>query len=69
MTSSAEILAGLDRAQSLVSKAVDESWSIYGVTTGFGGMANVPVPANLAAASQDNLLAFLAEALARPAPA
>jgi phenylalanine ammonia-lyase len=44
----------------LVDQAVTEGWSVYGVTTGFGGMANVPVPMELAAASQNNLLSFLA---------
>ena len=45
---------------SLVEKAVAEGWSVYGVTTGFGGMADVPVPLKLASASQNNLLSFLA---------
>ena len=44
----------------LVEKAVAEGWSVYGVTTGFGGMASVPVPLKLASASQNNLLSFLA---------
>ena len=44
----------------LVEKAVAEGWSVYGVTTGFGGMADVPVPLKLASASQNNLLSFLA---------
>jgi len=45
---------------SLVQKAVAEGWSVYGVTTGFGGMADVPVPLEQASASQNNLLSFLA---------
>ena len=48
------------RSVSLVEKAVAEGWSVYGVTTGFGGMADVPVPLKLASASQNNLLSFLA---------
>ena len=43
-----------------VSQAVERGEIIYGVTTGFGGMADKCVPAELAAASQDNLLSFLA---------
>lgn len=50
----------IDAAVQLVDRAVDEGWPIYGVTTGFGGMSNVPVPCDLAAASQHNLLSFLA---------
>jgi phenylalanine ammonia-lyase len=43
-----------------VDQAVARGDIIYGVTTGFGGMADTCVPASLAAASQDNLLSFLA---------
>lgn len=44
----------------LVEAAVDENRTIYGVTTGFGGLAGVRVPREIAAASQNNLMAFLA---------
>ncbi len=53
-------------AAGLVERAVDEGWAIYGVTTGFGGMADVPVPCDLAAASQNNLLSFLATGAGQP---
>ena len=53
-------------AAALVEQAVDEGWPIYGVTTGFGGMANVPVPCELASASQNNLLSFLATGAGTP---
>ncbi len=52
----------VERMQSaceLVDRATREGWSVYGVTTGFGGMADVPVPYEMSAASQNNLLAFL----------
>lgn len=55
-----DIKRRIAQSVSLVSKAVAEGWSVYGVTTGFGGMADVPVPLALAAASQNNLLSFLA---------
>jgi phenylalanine ammonia-lyase len=55
-----EVAARLETAAAFVSAAVDDNESIYGVTTGFGGMAGVPVPREQAAASQNNLLAFLA---------
>jgi len=51
---------------SLVQKAVAEGWSVYGVTTGFGGMADVPVPLEQASASQNNLLSFLATGAGEP---
>lgn len=50
----------------LVAKAVQQNQSIYGVTTGFGGMAAVTVDPEQAAASQTNLLAFLSTAAGQP---
>lgn len=59
-------LKRVDAAVDLVEHAVDDGWSIYGVTTGFGGMADVPVPGEQAAASQNNLLSFLAAGAGAP---
>ena len=53
-------------AAQLVEQAVDEGWPVYGVTTGFGGMSNVAVPCDQAAASQQNLLSFLATGAGSP---
>lgn len=50
----------------LVDRATREGWSVYGVTTGFGGMADVPVPYEMSVASQNNLLAFLATGAGDP---
>ncbi len=55
-----DVVVRLEASAAVVAKAVDDNRSIYGVTTGFGGMAGVPVPREQAAASQNNLLAFLA---------
>ena len=55
-----EVKSRIAQSVSLVEKAVAEGWSVYGVTTGFGGMADLPVPLELASASQNNLLSFLA---------
>ena len=44
----------------LVAEVVAKNDTVYGVTTGFGGMAGVAVGPHEAAASQRNLLAFLA---------
>lgn len=54
------------RAEQFVRSAVDEHKRVYGVTTGFGSMAGVVVPRELAADSQNNLLWFLAAGAGRP---
>ena len=59
-------LRRIEAATELVDRAVDEGWAIYGITTGFGGMSDVPVPCHLAAASQNNLLSFLATGAGQP---
>jgi len=56
----------LDSAHRVVQRAVDEQWQVYGVTTGYGSMVEVPVPAELAGASQANLLSFLNTGAGRP---
>ena len=53
-------LARISAAVDLVDEAVSQEWPVYGVTTGFGGMADQPVPCAQASASQNNLLSFLA---------
>lgn len=50
----------------LVEEAVSRNATIYGVTTGFGGMAGVAVDRDESAASQNNLLAFLASGAGEP---
>lgn len=55
-----ELFHRIDVSANSVRQAVDCGKQIYGVTTGFGGMANEAVPGKLAAASQNNLLTFLA---------
>ena len=51
-------------------RAVDEALKhgkvVYGVTTGFGGMANQAIPCHLAADLQNNLLSFLAAGAGNP---
>lgn len=56
----------LRASAAVVSKAVDQNQRVYGVTTGFGGMAGVPVSSELAAESQNNLMAFLAAGAGQP---
>ena len=60
LETAANLPAKMQASVDLVEQAVAEGQTIYGVTTGFGGMAGVPVPRDQAAASQNNLLKFLA---------
>ena len=60
ISSDQSVRARIDASAAMVSKAVSSCEKIYGVTTGFGGMANEEVSADMAAASQNNLLSFLA---------
>ncbi|MAT15244.1 MAG: histidine ammonia-lyase [Planctomyces sp.] len=61
-----EILSRLRRAEEIISVAVNEGQNIYGVTTGFGSLADVVVPPAFAARSQNNLLSFLATGAGEP---
>jgi phenylalanine ammonia-lyase len=65
LTDDPEVLNRVAASVKFVRRAVTDGEQIYGVTTGFGGMADKPVPAELAAASQNNLLSFLATGAGR----
>ena len=60
ISSDESVQARIAASAAMVAKAVSSCEKIYGVTTGFGGMANEEVSADMAAASQNNLLSFLA---------
>ena len=60
LTEDQNVLNRVELSAATVKQAVDRGDPIYGVTTGFGGMAGQPVPSEQAAASQNNLLSFLA---------
>ena len=47
------------RAREMVAAAVAAGETVYGVTTGFGGMADTAIPPDLAEQLQESLLAFL----------
>lgn len=66
ITDDPEVLERLVRAQDLVREAVDSGERIYGLTTGFGSMADLPVCASDAEASQTNLLEFLSAGAGKP---
>ena len=59
---SAEVIPRMGVSAKIVERAVQANDIVYGVTTGFGGMAGVAVDGRHAAASQENLLSFLAAA-------
>lgn len=48
-------LARVAESRAFIERAVDAGEAIYGVTTLFGGMGNIPVPKEAAAALQNNL--------------
>ncbi|HHH0820092.1 TPA: histidine ammonia-lyase [Yersinia enterocolitica] len=54
-----ELLKWLQYGRSLLEKKLDKNKIIYGVNTGFGGNANMVVPAETIAEHQNNLLRFL----------
>jgi phenylalanine ammonia-lyase len=55
-----ELHTRMEVSAAIVARAVDQNQTVYGVTTGFGGMAGVAITPALAADSQNNLLYFLA---------
>lgn len=61
-----DLPAKMQASVDLVAEAVQQNRSVYGVTTGFGGMSGVQVTPEHSAASQKNLLAFLATGAGSP---
>ena len=66
LTGDPSITDRIHQSVEMVDAAVSEGTPIYGVTTGFGGMSDVPVPLEMASASQNNLLSFLATGTGSP---
>jgi phenylalanine ammonia-lyase len=56
------------RARDTVAAAVAAGATVYGVTTGFGGMGNIAISPDLAEQLQENLLAFLHAGAGDPLP-
>lgn len=61
-----DIQARMERAVNAVDVAIEVGTSVYGVTTGFGGMAGQHIECGLASQLQDNLLNFLATGAGQP---
>ncbi len=66
LSKQADVLQRVQDSARLVQQAVQQGLPVYGVTTGFGGMADQPVPAELAGELQNNLLSFLAAGAGAP---
>lgn len=58
ITDNNEILEGVQASCDYINKAVEAGQAIYGVTSGFGGMANVAIKPELAEQLQNNLVRY-----------
>jgi phenylalanine ammonia-lyase len=59
ITDTPEILGGVQASYNYIQNAVESGQPIYGVTSGFGGMANVVISPECAGLLQNNLIWFL----------
>ncbi len=59
VTNDTKVLQRLQESCAYIARAVAEGQPIYGVTSGFGGMANVAISPENAAQLQNNMLWFL----------
>jgi phenylalanine ammonia-lyase len=58
ITNQSDILQGVQASCDYINKAVEADQPIYGVTSGFGGMANVVISPELASQLQNNLVRY-----------
>ena len=66
LSNASSVVERVQQANQLVQQAVKNREAVYGVTTGFGGMANEAVPGELADQLQCNLLNFLSAGVGEP---
>lgn len=66
VTTDSEFDDRLNASVQLVHRAIDRGEKVYGVTTGFGAMADIQIPGEQATALQNNLLMFLASGAGEP---
>jgi histidine ammonia-lyase len=64
----ADALARVARSRGLVESWVREGRAVYGVTTGFGALCNVAIPAEQTRALQQNILLSHAAGVGNPLP-
>ena len=68
LTEDPEILQRIDAAREHVLKMTRQADAVYGITTGFGGMANVAIHPRDAGALQENLARFMTVGAGDPLP-
>ncbi|GAB1545341.1 aromatic amino acid ammonia-lyase [Scytonema sp. NUACC21] len=68
LTDRDDILQGVQASCDYIANAVESGMPIYGVTTGFGGMANIAISPEEAALLQNNLLRFLKSGVGKRLP-
>ncbi|MDP5338290.1 MAG: aromatic amino acid ammonia-lyase [Nodularia sp. (in: cyanobacteria)] len=68
LTDEPEILKAVQASCDYIQNAVESGSPIYGVTSGFGGMANVAISSESAAMLQNNLMWFLKSGAGRRLP-
>lgn len=59
LTNNQKVLQGVQASRDFINNAVETGQPIYGVTSGFGGMANVVISPECASLLQNNLVWFL----------
>lgn len=68
LTDNAQVLQGVQASCDYISHAVENAQPIYGVTSGFGGMAHVVISSEQASELQTNLIWFLKAGAGRRLP-
>ncbi len=68
LTENPDVLQGVQASCDYISNAVETGQPIYGVTSGFGGMANVVISPEYAALLQNNLIWFLKSGVGKRLP-
>ncbi|GAX38424.1 HAL/PAL/TAL family ammonia-lyase [Nodularia sp. NIES-3585] len=68
LTDDQNVLQGVQASRDFISNAVETGLPIYGVTSGFGGMANVAISPECASLLQNNLVWFLKSGAGKKLP-
>jgi phenylalanine ammonia-lyase len=68
ITNNEEILQGVQASYDYIENAVKAGQPIYGITSGFGGMANVAISPELAVDLQRNLVRYHKAGVGKPLP-
>lgn len=68
LSADAAVRSRVDASSEFVIESARRGEAVYGVTTGFGGMANVVIPTSDLSALQENVLHFMATGAGKPLP-